>query len=36
MQDRCLGLYYDAPKIKFSTIDKAGNKKETTFTNDVS
>ena len=36
MQDRCLGLYYSAPKIKFSTIDRAGNKIETTFTNDVS
>jgi hypothetical protein len=36
MQDRCLGLYYAAPKIKFSAIDIAGNKVETTFTNDVS
>ena len=35
MQDRCLGLYYSAPKIKFSTIDRSGNKIETTFTNDV-
>ena len=36
MQDRCLGLYFGAPKIKLSAIDRAGNKIETTFTNDVS
>ena len=36
MQDRCLGLYFSAPKIKFSAIDRAGNKIETTFTNDAS
>ena len=35
MQDRCLGLYYGAPKIKFQAIDRAGNKVETTYTNDV-
>ncbi len=36
MQDRCLGLYFGAPKIRFSAIDRAGNKVETNFTNDAS
>ena len=36
MQDRCLGLYFGAPKIKFSAIDRDGKKLETNFTNDVS
>lgn len=36
MQDRCLGLYFGAPKIRFSAIDRAGNKVETNFTNDSS
>ena len=36
MQDRCLGLYFGAPKIRFSAIDRFGNKVETTFTNDIS
>jgi hypothetical protein len=36
MQARCLGLYFGAPQIKFSAIDRAGNKIETTFSNDSS
>jgi len=36
MQDRCLGWYFGAPKIRFSAIDRTGNKVDTTFTNDVS
>ena len=36
MQARCLGLQFGAPQIKFSAIDRAGNKIETTFVNDSS